>query len=405
VAASALIACWYFLDTVRAERSRSAPWFLAGLFAGLAVLLEYTSALALVPLAGYALWSARPRQRAAALALLGFLPPILLLAAYHQLAFGHPLHTGYRHLVNPTFTAWHARGFMGVGAPSLRALAGSFADPCKGLFLWCPFLALGVPGLALLWRKDRPLALLCAGELALYALFTASFTYEAWGWTVGPRHVTALCAFLVPPALAAAGWLRDRGAGWIAAGLALAGVALLAVTMAVCPYLPEELTNPVWQLVLPLARAGLRSHDVLGLALGVNTWWMLLPWLVVVAGCAASMARTMAPGRLGLALSLVLAAALLLGHSRLGGPDRFEGTRRFMRLQFMDRTCDIANGWPIACSLILSAQLGQVSLRRGAEPLPSRQSHLATAGTLRPRNVADHELTRVNLAAGGSHGR
>ena len=28
-------------------------------------------------------------------------------------------------------------------------------------------------------------------------LFTASFVYEAWGWTVGPRHLSPLAAFLV----------------------------------------------------------------------------------------------------------------------------------------------------------------------------------------------------------------
>jgi hypothetical protein len=369
VSASAVIACWWSV-----ERRR---WLLAGLLAGSAVLFEYTSALAIVALAVQASllrwpeetvrwpeetvrwpeetarWpeeTVRPERSAAerrgvegrahrlGLFIAGLAPPLLLLAAYHQVAFGHPLHTGYRHLVNPAFAGWHARGFMGVGAPSLPALAGSFLDPYKGLFLWCPFLALGVPGFAPLARKDRALARLCLAELLLYALFTASFTYQAWGWTVGPRHVTPLCAFLVPPALAAAEWLRERGAGFVAGGLALAGVALVATTVAVCPYLPEELTNPFWQLVVPLARAGLRSRDVLGLALRVDAWWTLVPWIAVVIASAGFAASTLSGSHASraaqLALTLAVAVAFLAGHAQLGQPDAFERTRTFMRDQF-----------------------------------------------------------------------
>jgi len=187
-----------------------------------------------------------------------------------------------------------------------------------------------------------------ASELALYALFTASFTYEAWGWVVGPRHITTVCAFLIPPALAAAEWLRDRGLGFVAAGLALFGMAVLALTMAVCPYLPEELTNPFWQLVVPLARMGLRSTDLLGVALHTSSWWALAPWAVVLAACAlwAVMAFALRPFEvegskgerngvaLQLFLSLALAAALFAAQSQLGRPDHFDRTRSFMAAQF-----------------------------------------------------------------------
>jgi hypothetical protein len=274
----------------------------------------------------------------------GFLPAILLLAAYHQLAFGSPFHTGYHHLVNPAFTAYHARGFLGVGAPSLRALAAHLFDPARGLFLWAPFLALGVPGLWLLARHDRPLAILCGAELALYAAFAASFNFEAWGWSVGPRHVATLCAFLVPPALTSAVWLRERGAGFVASALALAGMAKLALTVAVCPYLPEELTNPVWQLVVPLARAGLRARTAVELASGGRATWSLLPWAAVAGAAWAAIAAPLsvraeggAPARraaLPAALTLLLAVALLAADARLGGADRFAATRAFMAQAF-----------------------------------------------------------------------
>ena len=348
--AAALVASWWAIergqDSSRLElrhggaagRARLRWWALAGFLAGWAVLLEYTSALALPPLLLYALAGgrSRPPPRVVVAGFLAFLAPILVLALYHRAAFGGAFETGYGHLVNPAFATWHARGFLGIGTPSLRALAASFVDPARGLFAWSPLLALGVPGLVLLARRDRALGLLCAAQLALYALFTSSFTYEAWGWVVGPRHITSVCAFLVPPALAAAEWLRSRGLGFVAAGLALTGMASLALTMAVCPYLPEELTNPLWQLVVPLARAGLHSRDALALALGARSSWTLIPWIVVVVAAAAwttlvlAARQTPRRGWMQLVPALAVALAVAALHARLGGPDHFERTRTFM---------------------------------------------------------------------------
>ena len=325
-----------------AQRSRRASGFflLAGLLAGVAVLLEYTSAIALVPLAVYALARAeRPRWRAALAGVIGFAPPILALAAYHQAAFGSPFATGYSHLDNAVYTSWHARGFMGVGAPTLQALRGSFVDPARGLFAWAPFLALGVPGLFVLWAKDRALTLLCAAEVVLYAWFTTSFTYQSWGWTVGPRHIVTACAFLIPPALAAADRLRATGLGFIGAGLALLGMAVLALTLAFGPYIPDDLTNPVHQLVVPLVRRGFRSPDLLTLALHARSWWTLLPWIAALGLAAAALVPLSCrpadePGAMQSALAGAVAALLFAGHSHLGGADRFDETRRFMRQQF-----------------------------------------------------------------------
>ena len=368
--AAAVVAAWWALENARerppgparrSARARAAWWALAGFLSGWAVLLEYTSALALPPLFAYGLArehvaarggrageerddasdeasgrGGEGSQRAALAALLGFAPPLLLLGLYHQAAFGHPLHTGYQHLVNPVFARWHARGLLGVGAPSLRALGASFLDPARGLFAWCPFLALGVPGLAPLYRRDRALALLCGAEIALYALFTAGFTFEAWGWVVGPRHITTACAFLLPPALAAAEWLRSRGLGFAAAGLALFGSAAVALTMAVCPYLPEELTNPLWQLVVPLARGGLRSPDVLARALHAHSAWTLAPWGALATALTAWTALRLSEpegrkrGRMRPLLALAVALAFAWLHASAGGPDRFEEARSFI---------------------------------------------------------------------------
>ena len=325
--------------TAQAEPAQPFPsgaLFTAGLCAGASVLLEYTTALMWMPLAAYGLLSLRGTGRAVrgvVLAALGAIPPLLVLGLYHWAAFGGPFETAYRHLDDPVYTSWHQRGFMGLGVPHLGALLGSFFDPARGLFLYAPFLALALPGLPLLWRKDRPLAVACGSALLIYALFTAGFVYESWGWSVGPRHLTPLCPFLIPPAVAAAAWLRGRRLGAIPAALAIYSVAVFALVVATGPYFPPELTNPVHQLSLTFARAGLRGHDLLGLLLRVSTPWTLLPWIAGLGVLAAATLRAFVAGdRYGmeLAAAAVAAGLLFLAHGLLGGPDRFDAPRQFL---------------------------------------------------------------------------
>lgn len=335
--AACLVCCWYGLFRARAATDPTRLYALAGFAAGCAVLVEYTGAILLPPLAVYGFVTARHKKSAVATALAAGLPPILLLAAYHTAAYGSPWRTGYAYLVNRTFAQWHSRGFEGVGAPSLRALAGSFFDSARGLFVWCPWLLLGVPGLATLWKRDRADALLCASALLLYGWFTASFTYEAWGWCVGPRHITPLCAFLALPAASFAEWLAAHRAGFVAMALGAWSIANMALAVAVCPYIPEELTNPLHQLVLPLLARGLHSHDLLSLALHTAGPWTLVPWAALLAyfvanallGWARPKSRALDGG-----LALASACALFVAAGFYGGPDVFDHTRSFMLERF-----------------------------------------------------------------------
>ncbi len=338
--AVALLLCLWALDCARDEaiprKRKGRLYALAGLAAGGAVLLEYTTALVLPLLALYGLHAPsgwREKARAALFGGAGFVIPVGALAVYHDLAFGGPFETAYRHLDNPVFSEWHQRGFMGLGLPRLAPLAGSFFDPARGLFAYAPFLALALPGLPLLWRKDRPLALLCGAALTVYALFTAGFVYESWGWSVGPRHLTPLCPFLVPPAVAAADWLRSKGLGVISAALALFSVGVFALVAATGPYFPTDLTNPVHQLSQALAAMGLRSHDLLGMALGTASPWTLVPWAAGLCALALFSMRgflsSLRPA-FEIGSAVLLAGVLFFAHGLLGGPDQFDTTRRYM---------------------------------------------------------------------------
>ncbi len=339
--AAALVAAWWAID--RGRDSADGRWpLLAGLAGGMAVLFEYTSALMLVPLAAYGLAVLPRRGRAALLAAAGALPAIAALALFHWTAFGSPVATPYSHLANAVYARWHSRGLFGFGAPDGAVLLASFVDPAKGLFAYAPFLALGIPGMISLWRRDRPTAGLCAAALVAYGVFTAGFSLPAWGWSIGPRHLTPLCAFLVPPAVALGQDLRERALGFVPAALAAYSIAVMALVCAVCPYFPVELTNPLGQLVLPFARAGYHVADLLGMATGVRSAWTLVPWGVALALLAAPALRALAGGTgpraaVQLVLAGLLAAALLGRVAAAGGPDRFATTRAFLQAHYEPR--------------------------------------------------------------------
>jgi hypothetical protein len=246
--------------------SLSAPWLaLSGFLVGLAVMAEYTSALAALGISAFAVVAAKTewRGRLCALAFFvaGALPPALALFAYHSACFGGPLETGYRHLADLAYQPWHLRGFLGITRPQLDAFVGSFFSPLRGLFALSPVLLLGFLGLRTLWREStsktelRPLAVFTIGLTAAYVYFTSSFSYASWGWTSGPRHLTGLIPFLLLPAalvIVRAKGVQTRG---ICAGLVLASMAVTTLVTAV-NYIPDDVSDAVFGLFVPLAQSG-----------------------------------------------------------------------------------------------------------------------------------------------------
>jgi hypothetical protein len=254
---------------------------LSGLFGGAAVTAEYTSAMAAgllavwVPLAR----PASPRSRVVALLLvgLGAFGPLALLGIYHAHCFGSPLETGYRHLADAAYQPWHLGGFLGIRTPDLRALILSLFSPLRGLFSLSPGLLLGVAGLPLVWRARTefgelgPLAAFTAALLVAYLYFTSSFSYESWGWTTGPRHMTGLVPFMLLPA----GLLLEKLQSPLARGCArgLLGASILVTGwVTLVNYVPDNVSEPVFGLVLPLTRRGDLVPSLLSFAGLANPW-------------------------------------------------------------------------------------------------------------------------------------
>ena len=283
---------------------RERGYLIAGAFAGATILAEYTGALAVVVLALYAALTflihhsvplvsrLRGLARAAGLATLGALPFILALMAYHQAAFGHPLESGYKYLADAGYQHWHLGGFLGIRYPDPVAFVHSFFSPLRGHFTLSPFLLLALPGTALLFSAtgkkggsyqsllapeakvsdgrfhpaDRATFYFVVALFAAYAYFTSSFEHTSWGWTSGPRHLTGLVPFLLLPiglvlvrARAAKSVLRFTAGGL--AGLCAASI-LVTGAVSFVNYIPDNVSEPLFGLALPLFRTGHLSPSV-----------------------------------------------------------------------------------------------------------------------------------------------
>ncbi|MBE2250608.1 MAG: hypothetical protein IAE78_13815 [Myxococcus sp.] len=245
---------------------------LSGLLAGAVVFTEYTGALGVLGVAAYVV-AARWRQwaslgRAVGLVLAGAAPFLIALLAYHQVCFGHPLTSGYKFLNDAAYQGWHLGGFLGIRYPDPRAFVLSAFSPLRGFFTLSPFLVLAFVGLSPLKAAERPQWVMVVALLLGNAYFTSSFTYDSWGWTTGPRHLTPLVPFLILPVGLGLERLLARGgpAFSLAAGLCVSSVLLMSLVTQV-NYVPNDLehvdaqgvfhiSTSLFGLAVPLVREG-----------------------------------------------------------------------------------------------------------------------------------------------------
>jgi hypothetical protein len=248
----------------RGERPQGAL-LAAGALGGLAVAAEYTSAMPAGLLALYVFLVARelkhPWSKPIALLATGATPVIGLLIVYHWKCFGGPLETGYRHLADVAYQPWHTGGFLGIRTPDPRALLLSFFSPLRGLFPLAPALILGFLGIPRFLKHGghqselRPVAIFTLVLVAAYVYFTASFSYDSWGWTTGPRHLTGLVPFLLLPAGLLMSAFTSPLARGVCVGLLLASVFITAA-LSFVNYVPDDMSDALLGLALPLARSG-----------------------------------------------------------------------------------------------------------------------------------------------------
>lgn len=339
-----ILAIWV-CDDGRAER-----WmFAAGAAAGAAPLVDYQAVFAGVPIAVYVvwrLWAAGDRARlgrALGWAAAGAIGPIAILLAYHTVAFGGPLRTGYS--ASETFAHFHQQGFLGITALRWEAFVGSTVSADNGLITLAPWLLAAVPGWWLLWRDERRHVAVSVACVIIYLLFISSINFWRGGWGVGPRYITALLPFLLPPIAAAVAWSDAAPGRWWARALIGAAVVVAIVIYAGAaveyPHFPEKFKNPLYEVTFRLMRDGHTPWN-LGWLLGLRGLASLVPYVLVVGALVAvavtgvgAAARRVALASMAGGVAIVLAYAAWPG----GGPIADEAYDNWV-LGAMPGACD-----------------------------------------------------------------
>ncbi len=164
---------------------------LQGLFIGLAVLTEYTSAL-LIPI--LLILNFKEKKKELVLFLLGGLLPFLIFIYYHKIAFG-----GYFSLApafgNPVFGSDQKSSLSVFSFPSLKVFYELLLGFKRGIFIIVPVSALAIYGIVKQIKcncsiEDKKLAYSVGISFILFILFNVSFV-QGWngGWASGPRYL------------------------------------------------------------------------------------------------------------------------------------------------------------------------------------------------------------------------
>jgi hypothetical protein len=199
---------------------------LAGIGLGMALLAKVANVVACPLFLVYGFWIGIRQRKGEAqegsrelvrFAVAFLLPQVaagLVLAAYNVARTGHLLDLGYA--ADETFAT-----------PLWQGLAGLLFSPGKSLFLYSPILLAALFGIPALLRRDRAMALLSLGVVAVYPLVYARWFMWWGGWSWGPRFLVPVLPFLSLFLAPAVDWVL-RPSRWWAKGL-LAALALLSL--------------------------------------------------------------------------------------------------------------------------------------------------------------------------------
>jgi hypothetical protein len=286
-----------------AERRLSRA-FLAGLFAGLATLLEYHAAPLSLCLAAYALTAFWRPTRYATFSL-GAALSAVALGYFQWRAFKSPFTPGHKMIANPAFVSHHAHGFYGIAKPSWTVWKSISFNLGYGFFGTSPFMWLGLLAIpCVLWvrygtrraQQQRRTATL-GWVLMMLALWTTVSGVFDWhgGWSIGPRYLGAAPPFFAYGALCALEGVAVRSAMHRAVVRGVAGGALLASVLTIgivglhFNTIPQDITRPFVQFTWPMMLAGFVPHHALELV-GVKSpalWYVVAGCLLAAAGVAA----------------------------------------------------------------------------------------------------------------------
>ncbi len=280
--------------------------FLAGLFAGLAALSDYTAIFIAMVLSVYTLLS-HVSKREKTLFIFGGLLCLFALAAYNYTCFGSPLTLSYGHQVTEQFKEGSETGFFGISIPQPTVFLSILFSPARGLFFIMPVFLFSVFGWFRLYKNSDVqremivIAIIVAG----YLLINSGFYGWHGGWIFGPRYLVPMLPFLALP-MVRAPWDTKIFALLLCISIVQVGISIIGF-----PYTPEAIKNPIMELLIPCMRYGYFSKNF-GNWLGLKGFWSALPIILVVSMCVFMMLRQLKQTVKTKEVSLILRAISLI---------------------------------------------------------------------------------------------
>lgn len=252
--AFALLASFSLLWRIEAKRT-TLRMLAAGFLAASAAVIELQVGPVSAILGIYLLIQVLGRRRKVSTLgdfAVGALVPSLLLLGYNQLAFGSPWDMGYFHHATAIFRDVHStKNPLGLHRPDWALAIPLLWGGYRGLFFYAPILVLAIPG----WYRLFARRLYGIGAISMAvcaAVFLVNLSYPEWtgGWSTGPRLLVPLLPFAMLPvaALLAIDW---RPVVWLALALTLVGGGVLFLFQGAGGRVPQNLTDPLRDLVWP----------------------------------------------------------------------------------------------------------------------------------------------------------
>jgi hypothetical protein len=229
--------------------------------------------------------------------ILAGIPLAFLLGFYNASCFGSPFSSSYRYLGR--FPEISNTGFLGFTSPSWKAFWGVTFSAYRGLFFLSSFLLWAVPGF---WyfardRSWRIEAVLSVSIVAAHILLVSSWYDWRGGFAIGPRNLLLILPYLI---VAVAFLLRRLARSsirpfllscfWLSLLLSFALVWVASTAGQDFP--PITIANPLVEFLWPKLVAGDITRN-LGMALGLRSWWSLLPPILMISLATGGFAWTL----------------------------------------------------------------------------------------------------------------
>jgi len=257
---------------------KKSGFILAGLFAGLAFLSEYTVAL-IFPIWALQVWIKEKSFTKGFYFGLGTLPAIIFILGYNYYFTGSPITMMYKF---HTFQDLHSN--YGFSLPTIESLWGLSFSNYKGLFFYAPFLLLA---LFAVFRHNKISAI--ASHYITWvsiAYFLVIAGYFGWwgGWTYGPRLLFPIVVLLLYEGiLQVSKYKINKVLFWALTVFGLAGAFLAKIT--VLYSIPTESIHPFVQTIFPaLANGGFNPNNLATMIFGMNPLVAGILWVILFVG-------------------------------------------------------------------------------------------------------------------------